>query len=106
MNRQRQEGQNIIASLSDSVHTDTVTGVTTRCENVGFILNKACHVDNVSLGMFLSSSFVVGVVETHSDSGSTRLSVESHFSNIPPALVFSQRFVERQFHGDRGTSPA
>jgi len=61
---------------------------------------------DMTLSVFLPSSFVVGVVQTHSHSRSAGLSVESHLGNVPPALVLSQRFVERQLHGDGGAGSA
>jgi hypothetical protein len=106
VDRQGQESKDVIASLSNSVHADAVTSVATRSEDIGLVLNKTGHVNDMTRRMFLASTFVVGVVEGNSYSRSTWLTIESHISNISPALVLSKRFVERQLHGDRSASSA
>lgn len=62
-----EESEDVISSLTDAVHTDSVACVSTSSKDVSLVGDQASDVYDSTWAFLQTSTFVVGIVETNSD---------------------------------------
>ena len=103
--RERKQCQDLLACLTNAIHTDGIFGKTSSGKDISFIWNQAGDVNDFTRAFLLAGALVVCVVQTHGNARATRLTIKSCGINLAPRFILCDRLVEWKFERDRGASP-
>ena len=59
---QWEQGQDLLACLTDSVDADAIFSEATRCEDIRLVGDQASHMNDLTGLSLLTSAFIVGIV--------------------------------------------